>query len=457
MTQQLVLSINANADKLHWCWLEQGLPVQEQHGDWQSFHVALTERSGQEHPQAWLLIPGAKLGVREMAYTEKEKRHLRNLLPYQLEETVVGDVDDLHIALGEPQKGKVSLAFIDRSWLKSIFDQCKTLGVEITRCWAKPLVLPLVNTDRFEPALLDELTESASAQTITKESASKELNKESQKNAEEETVQSVIVSALPVWTIAIEQQQAQVRYADQNGFAVPVAFLVSALDKLREQLQWKDRMPQLLLRAETDSELAQLRTALAAYAPGVIEEQVASRWVLDFNGQAINLCQAEFSQRLPLERWWKLWQSIIVFALVTLVIYVGVAAFHIYKLKKQNLVLRQQMEQIYRDVIPHGNSDDPEKRLRIKVSELQPKTTTGSLMALVGGVFPTVAGNSDVVIKVISYASESGELTINVQAHSFAAIDALRQNLASQGFNAELMNANAQGDLNSGRLKISKP
>lgn len=446
MTQQLVLSINASADSLHWCWLEQGKPVQEQQGDWDSLRALLQERPTLENPQAWLLVPGAKVGVREMAYSEKEKKHLRNLLPYQLEESVVGDIDDLHIALGEPVKGKVSLAYVERDWLKTVFSQFESIGIEITRCWAKPLVLPLESAEKIEPSLLTDVE------------VTREVSVDAAKLAEGDNEEKIFVaSALATWVVALENNQAHIRYSEQAGFSVPLLYLQSALSKLREQLNWKDRLPHLVLRTETDSDMTRLRESLPEYQQQITDEQVASRWVLDFDGRAINLCQAEFSQRLPLERWWKLWRNLVIFAVVALVIYVGVAAFQIYKLKKQNLILRQQMEQVYRDVVPHGQSDDPEKRLRIKLNELQPKTTTGSFMALVGGVFPTVAGNSDVSIKVISYSADSGEMTMNVQAHSFAAIDALRQNLASQGFNAELMNANAQGDLNSGRLKISKP
>jgi general secretion pathway protein L len=58
---------------------------------------------------------------------------------------------------------------------------------------------------------------------------------------------------------------------------------------------------------------------------------------------------------------------------------------------------------------------------------------------------------------VVSYSADSGEMSINVQAHSFNSIDALRQSISSQGYTAELLTANAQGDLNSGRLKITKP
>jgi len=219
-----------------------------------------------------------------------------------------------------------------------------------------------------------------------------------------------------------------------------------------------DNLPRLVLRASGDEELDALYQSLPEHlAERVTNQIVANDWQLDFDGTAIDLCQAEFSQRLPLERWIKLWRNVGILALVTLVVYVGVLGFHIYKLNKQNLQLRQQMESTYRSVVPNGRVNDPEKDLRIKLQQLQPKGESGSVIDMFAGVLPVITSNSDVTVKVISFSADTGEMSINVQAHSFNSIDALRQAIALQGFTAELLTANAQGDVNTGRLKITKP
>jgi len=78
-------------------------------------------------------------------------------------------------------------------------------------------------------------------------------------------------------------------------------------------------------------------------------------------------------------------------------------------------------------------------------------------MAVLAGVMPIIAVSTDVTVKVISYSADTGEMSINVQAHSFNSIDALRQSIGAQGYTAELLTANAQGDVNTGRIKITKP
>ncbi len=429
MSSQLVVSINSSADYFRWCWLGDNQASATTSGDLDALRAAL----GDLGQQAWLLLPGATVVTRSLEYTEKEKKHLRNLLPFQLEESVVGDIEDLHVAIGTASAGKVALAYTDKQWLKAIFNQLSNIGIEITRCWATPLVLPLGAPEvkvPQEPSLL-----------------------ESSETPEEQ----LAASPAATWALGFESGQVNLRFAEQEGFSVPLPLLASALDMLIATQKLGDKLPYLTLRAAEQADLDALYQSLPAHLAAQVSSQtLADPWQLDFNGKAIDLCQAEFSQRLPLERWIKLWRGVGILALVTFVVYVGVLGFNIHKLNKENLTLRQQMEAAYRTVVPSGQADDPEKRLRMKLQQLQPKTQSGSVVAILAGVFPIIAANPDVTIKVVSYSADTGEMSINVQAHSFNSIDALRQAIASQGYSAELQGVNTQGDVSTGRLKISK-
>ena len=436
MSSQLVVSINSTADYFRWCWLGDAAPAAA--GDLATLRSAL----GDFGQQAWLLLPGSKVVTRSLEYTEKEKKHLRSLLPFQLEESVVGDIEDLHVAIGTASAGKVALAYTDKQWLKAIFTQLASIGVEITRCWSAPSVLPL-DTPVVDEPHVPSLVESSDTLSDT---------------LEEPLEEKLTASPAASWVLGLENGQANLRFAEQEGFSVPLPFLAAALDMLIAAQKLANNLPYLVLRAADEASLDLLYQNLPEPLVARVRRQtLADPWQLDFNGKAIDLCQSEFSQRLPLERWLKLWRGVGILALVTLVIYVGVLGFNIYQLNKQNLQLRQQMEAVYRGVVPNGQSDDPEKRLRLKLQQLQPKTQTGSVVAILAGVFPIIAANTDVTVKVVSYSADTGEMSINVQAHSFNSIDALRHAISAQGYTAELLTANAQGDLNSGRLKITKP
>ena len=431
MSQQLVLSINSNADAFRWCWLQDGKLQSSDAGDLDALRNAVQGIT----QSVWLLLPGTRVVTRELEYTEKEKKHLRNLLPFQLEDAVIGDIDELHFALGTAAKGRVALAYTNKKWLTDIFKQLSELGLEIMHCWSTPSVLPL------KPAVIEP--------TIDEQG---------------EIVDPIHVIAATqeqpaaTWTLALEDGLVNLRFDEQQGFSLSQNHFGIALALLIEARGMAENPPYLVLSAVTQGDLDQLFGLLpASLKVRVAAQNLVDEWQFDFNGNAIDLCQAEFSQRLPLERWWKLWRDTGILALITLVVFIATIGFHIHKLNKQNLVLRQQIESVFRTVVQRGPADNPEKSLRIKLAELQPKNQAGSVVNLLAGVLPVVSSNTDITVKLITYSADTGELSINVQAHSFNSIDGLRQAIVAKGFSAELLTANAQGDVNSGRLKITKP
>lgn len=424
MSQQLVLSINTAADYFRWCWLQDGQPQDSASGNLEALRQAI----GNLQQQVWLLLPGVKVVTRELEYTDKEKKHLRNLLPYQIEDSVVGDIDDLHFALGTPLQGKVTVSYTDKHWLRNVFRQLTELGLEITRCWSTPTLLPLP---------VAELTPL-------------EINDEPELVAVEKPV--------VIWTVALQDGEVHLRFNEQQAFTLPKGHFAIALTMLLHEQGLTNNLPQLALRANSEEDLAALQSLLPENLVARISSQhVVDQWQLDFNGSAIDLCQAEFSQRLPLERWLKMWRGVGILALVTLVVYVAALALHVSKLNKENLAIRQQTEALFRTVVPHGPSDDPERKLRTRLANLQPKIQTGSVVTILAGVFPIIASNPDISVKMISYTADNGEMAINLQAHAFAAIDALQKAIEAQGYKAELLSSSVQGDLNIARLKISKP
>lgn len=429
MSQQLVLSTNNAADYFRWCWLQDGQPQSSDSGNLEALQQAI----GDLHQQAWLLLPGAKVTTRELEYTDKEKKHLRNLVPFQLEDAVVGDIDDLHFALGKAVKGKVTVSYTDKDWLRNIFTQLTNIGLEITRCWSTPTLLPL-------------------------STASAEVVQASEPEVGSSDVESLSTSASPTWVVALQDGVLNLRFNEQQGFTLPKAHFVTALTMLVEDQGLKENLPHLILRAGNEDDLVTLQQLLPENLVTRISSQhVVDEWELDFNGSAIDLCQAEFSQRLPLERWFKMWRGIGILALVTLVVYIGVLVLHISKLNKENVSIRQQTEAAFRTVVPHGPSDDPERKLRARLADMQPKTQTGSVVALLAGVFPIIASNPDITVKMISYTADNGEMAVNLQAHAFGSIDSVQKAIEAQGYKAELLSSSVQGDLNLARLKVSKP
>ncbi|MDO8312842.1 MAG: type II secretion system protein GspL, partial [Sideroxyarcus sp.] len=218
MSMQLVLSVNTAddgnslADSFRWCWLgADGMPATEGSGSREDLRAALGDKP--TNPQsAWVILPGSRVNTRQLEYSDKEKKHLRNLLPFQLEDSVVGDVEDLHFALGTPADGKVVVAFADKIWLQAAFAELAALGIEVTRCWTAPLTLPLAAQGAGESA--------------------------------------------DHWSLGLYQNQVYLRYASTLGFSVSRQHARLALQMLLRDQERVDSLPNLHLRAASEADLA---------------------------------------------------------------------------------------------------------------------------------------------------------------------------------------------------------
>lgn len=413
MTSQLVLSVNTSvdgktlADSFRWCWLGNEADVGS--GDREALRAAVAARAVQ--PQAaWLILPGAQVSTRQLEYSEKEKKHLRNLLPFQLEDSVVGDVEDLHFALATPQDGRVAIAYTDKTWLQAAFAELAALGIEVIHCWSAPLLLPLP------------------APSVDRRA----------------------------WALGLYGNQIYFRYAPELGFSVAKAHGAMALDLLIKAQQCGDTLPELHLYAPNDAGLAELVSLLPAHTQAaVVEQQAIDEWSLEFNNSSIDLCQGEFSQRLPIERWWKMWQSLALFAGVCLAVYLGVLLFDIYKLNTENLKIRQQIEASALTVVSKVRGD-AEKQISIMLRDLKPAAQSGSVMELLAVALPEIGAVPSVVVKGMSYAADPGDLNINIQAENYTAFESLKNKIEAKGLKAEILGISAQGNQQTGRLKISK-
>ncbi len=413
MSDQLVLYINRAADHYRWCWLDAAQqPLAGSSGEGSSEQLAEALQGGSH--QAWLIVPGTKVVTRTLEYSEKEKKHLRSLLPFQLEETVVGDVDRFHFALGPLNKGTTCIAYIEKAWLQQVFAQLAELGIEVIRCWSAPLTLPLAT----EPAEEDAPAEDH-------------------------------------WTLQVQDRVLLVRHASHLGFSVDLPHARLALELLLTNRKQVDTLPLIDLRGNSEADL----DAAADILPTALHAQVASRtlvdpWVLDYAAPGIDLCQGEFSQRLPIERWWRYWQHVAVFAGICLAIHLGIQGYQIREFRQENLAIRQEMQAVYRRAVPQGAIVDPERQLAGLVRELQPSGQGGSLVRLLSQVMPPLA-DSGVNLRSVQYTGDAGEINMQLQAQEFNAIQNLASQIEQQGLRAELLGASASGNTHSARLKIS--
>jgi general secretion pathway protein L len=408
MSAQLLLALpGTNQSDFRWCWCDaQGNSQTTIRGDQAALQSAITaqkQTATQSTIETWLILPGEKLVTRELDYNEKEKKHLRNLLPFQLEESLIGNVEDIHLAIANPRDGKISIAYTDKNWLKEQIEFLKNLGLDIIRCSALPL-LWLPKTENTE------------------------------------------------WLIAEYDQQIHVQYGPDLGFSAPLAQTQLAL-----QLLLAERKPDsILLRASSADALENLEKIIAPALQEFPRKTEIKDWNHDLSLNTLDFCQGEFSRRLPIERWWKIWQSLIMFAGVCVLVSLVALMIQIRQLNKENLQIRAATEAAARSVIPQGKLTKVEAQVANLLSQLQPSHQAAGLMELLSVSLPVVNQSAEVKIKALNYTHETGELAISLQAKDFAAFEQMTNALKERGLQAEILNVNAQGDSQTARLRIHK-
>jgi general secretion pathway protein L len=404
MSAQLVLSLPVTTrEKFRWCWRDNhGNTQATAIGDQNDLEAEIASQ-GHSSIETWLILPGERLVTKELEYNEKEKKHLRNLLPFQLEEALIGDVEDIHLAIANPRDGKISIAYTDKNWLSEQIEKLKEIGLDVVRC----SMMPLVWTQKTE--------------------------------AKE-------------WLIAEYDKQLHVQYGPDLGFSLPMTQASLAL-----QLLAADNKPDAIhLRAANVEQLVELEKLIPEELQDLLSNKDVRDWHSNLSLDSVDLCQGDFSRRLPVERWWKLWQNLAIFAGICLAITIVSLMIQIRQLNKEGMQLRVAMESAARSVIPQGKLTSAEKQVANLLAQLQPSQQSAGLMELLSMSLPVVSQAPDVKIKALNYSHETGELAISVQANDFASFERMTSTLKEQGLQAEILNVNAQGDTQSARLRIHK-
>jgi len=388
----------------------------------------LADLTKQSLPVA-LVIPGDKVVLQRVGYSEKEKRHLRQLLPYQLEESVIGDVENLHFAVGDMSGGQATVAYIDDEWFGDLINRLRESNVSVQRC-VTDFQLLAVEAGQWLLWLVGDriLANHASgigfsiyrhlAEPLMKELFSAQSREEQKEpvddDAEEDTTHAVV------------------------GF---------------EGIDAKN----IYLYADNEESLNYLQQQLPEEAQDYIVERTESKPPLTFFADVgVNLCQGPYAKRLPLDQWWQAWRSVAVLSLVAVSAFFAVTLFDVYQLKNQQTKNQQAIEASFRTAIPQGRmTGDPVRQLRNKLGKSDKSAAKSSQAVYLLSLVAPVLKERTIDLTTLAYNNGDNELRINIEADSFGAIEQLRKQLSDQGLQAELQNSSRNGAKHKARLRIT--
>ena len=345
---------------------------------------------------AVVALPADRLRSLMVRVAPEEVKHLKQALPFMMEESLLDDVDALHFAHQKLNDEQHAVAVIERETLAA---------------W----VAEMPDALREKPWISEAL-------------------------------------CLP-WseghcTLVFEAEHVLIRWGLAEGARVEHALLPELLGTFRETLSayvayGVDEQSARGLLPQHVNDVLQWRQG------GLPEALLLADAILT----APDLRQDSFAPKLPLMRWWGVWQRVAVALGVALILKTGVSVADYQTLKTEDLQLRQAMQDSYRRVNPRGAVVDVEKQLNRQLAEFgaggQQSAFTPSLVALL----TEISKVDGIALTSVNY-SGGKDMRVNLSAPDFQSVERVREQLAQRLPAAELENSNARGDGVVARIRV---
>lgn len=374
-------------------WLEPGQgDVAVEDDALERLRVALAQRNH----QIVFAAPGEDVRLLEVSVTREERRHLDQALPFMLEEQLSEDIEGLHFARGKYHGNELQVAVVSEDCMGEWQAQLGDLPPMLP--WIpEPLLLPWQNGE---------------------------------------------------WTVVLDGDRALLRLGPGRGACIEFSHLPLLLSSLGGQAP--DRV---VVYAPDDTQ----RPVFESWADRLEWRRggLAEALLLGQRSEAsLDLRQGAWAPRLPYEAWWRQWRPVAAVLLVGLVLHTGATWLDLRRLDRENLVLRGEVQALYRQVNPRGNVVDAERQLRRQIQALSGEAGDSSFTALLAPLGEAVSERRDTRLASLNYSQRSGELRVNLLAPDFDEVEALRQALIKAGLQAKLENTSRNRDRVRARLSI---
>jgi type II secretion system protein L len=329
----------------------------------------------------------------------EEIKHLQRALPFMLEESLLEDVEQLHFAALRLDDDVHGIAVVARATITG---------------WSEELPDSLQNVPWVSEAL-----------------------------------------CLP-WspeqcTVVFEEQHAVVRWGQAEGGRIEHALLPALMEGIALE-------EQTLIVYTADQPLAQATIPTQLY--GAIQWRQGgfpeALLLADSHLPGPDLRQGEFAPRLPLARWWAIWQRVALALMAACVLKTGFSVADYQMLKAEDLQLRQAIQTSYRRVNPRGAVVDVEKQLDRQLGEFGAGTQGSAFTPIIVSLLTAIQKVDGIQLTALNYSGK-GDLRLSLSAPDFESVEQVREQLKSESFSAQLENSNARSDGVVARLRVQSP
>ncbi|GLS27112.1 hypothetical protein GCM10007877_28310 [Marinibactrum halimedae] len=360
----------------------------------------------QSNAEIWLALSTDQLVMSRTDFNPAEKKHIGKLLPYELEDQILGDVEDFHFAIGKMDESKLNFAYVPKRWITNIIDQFNDAQIEVVVCLPEPLLIPWEEHQ---------------------------------------------------WTLRWlgGDSVVEVRYAYDLCFRIHIGLLSSTLNALLDDEEFS-KPNQIKLFAQTFEDLQTLQDALPDALQDIATSQQWDRWLSQSLDKLapLNLRQQTLARALPVQRWWLQWKPAVIAAGVAAVTYFGVNWVELLQLKYQHERHLAAAEEAYRSVMPKGAMVDPVRQLTTQLEKYRSTDDSGgpSAIHMLSKITPVLSSSEGLLIKNLYF--NDGDMRLNVESPSFQNIEKLRSDIEVQSMSAELINTSNNSTGVQARLRI---
>jgi general secretion pathway protein L len=401
VARRLVITTTQDPYIFSWCELGSGeTGFDASHGTL----VDIQQLVGSEAVQLILLAPASDVLVKTIEFSDKERRHVMQTVPYMLEESLITDVEDMHIVMDKPRDNRLTVAAVDIRKIQFWLDLFAEAGLELHQCIPAQCVLLPPDQD---------------------------------------------------WVLHYHEGEYLIRLSPTEVFTTDSNHIRLVMEIATQQFSEMPTRISLSISDDRDREIALGKLPEALQHLATVEHEPIDSLAqarLD-SASTWNLLRGKFGRAQQWATLWAEWRGAIIFVSVVLVFQLAMNYGQYVRLDTENLELRKTMESVHREVFPKGQIVDSEKQFRNELRRLQGGGGGSFVMRLsqMGDVLNKASG---LEINSITYDEKNGDIRIDMVVDTYEDVEKITSSFDQAGLESELLNSNAQGEQIRARLRV---
>lgn len=405
-----------NTQGYFWFCCKQDQPVQYYQGSLDDLAAFYDDAKQIAKSRFFYIVSALECLAKTIEFSPKERKHIQKAIPYLLEESVLTDVEDLHIVNGKLEASSIEIMALDSQRFEELLAPLIEKGIECEQCFAQYAML----------------------ETAAEQSAS--------------------------WQLLFHREQFLLKSHSGKVFAIEAENMPLVCQVLSEDFSDIPQRIVLYISAEDiqSNNTQELAERAKAYIPEALQhvldiEEVdyAQQWQQRVGSLSQwNLFKGKFAKTLQWQTMLLPWRWVLVFSLILFIAYSALMVLKNQQLDADIAAKRAQIQQVARTVIPQGKIVDPVKQLKRELDKLSQGGSSQRVIDLINTVGKVLAEYSVKDLSGMNYEANTNSLYLDLLVANYDTMQKMMNKINDQGLKAELQNSNAQDDKLRVRLKI---